>query len=66
MKQLTQTIRIARSRHTGQPIKEELNTVYGYYATIQFLSDDEYKKLMLEPTYTGPMHEAEKEYNALR
>jgi hypothetical protein len=62
MKQLSQTIRIRRSPHTGVPIVEELNTVYGYYATIRFLNEAEYKKQMLLPTYDGPIHEAEKQH----
>ncbi|HVJ70552.1 MAG TPA: hypothetical protein VM531_03425 [Sphingomicrobium sp.] len=61
----SQTRRIARSRHTGEWIVEELNTVYGYWATIARRSDLTkvwIEKLLNRPTYLGPKHEAEIEH----
>ncbi len=62
--QLSQTTRVTRSRHTGRPILQELNTVYGYYATARFLDEDEYDALRSESPYDGPLHEAELRYQA--
>lgn len=56
---LTQTTRVSRSRHTGRPLREELNTCYGYWATTHFLSEQEYEAERRKPAYTGPMHPAE-------
>lgn len=66
MRRLSQTIMICRSQHTGRPIMQELNTVYGYYATIRFLGEDEYTDLLKHPEYTGELHEAEIRYEANR
>lgn len=57
--QLSQTQRVNLSVHTKQPILEELNPVYGYYATIKTLTQAEYRGLLRAPTYTGPVHPAE-------
>lgn len=64
MKKISQTERVARSRHTGEPIFETLNTVYGYWGTVRYLSDAEFRAYMLPsvPEYTGPMHAAEKAF----
>lgn len=58
---LSQTSRVSRSRHTGRPILEELNTHYGYWATTRLLAEDEYAKYRAMPVYDGPMHEAEED-----
>lgn len=60
--QFSQTRRVARSRHTGEWIVEELNTVYGYWATIARLLNypKHYTETLLNrPTYLGPKHEAQ-------
>lgn len=62
MKMLSQTRRINRSKHTGRPILEELNKVYGYWATSRLLTEAEYEAIMTHrPGYVGPMHPAEEE-----
>lgn len=64
MRQLSQTMMVLRSPHTGRPIQRELNTVYGYYATAKFLSETEYAEMLKQPAYVGPVHEAEKRHRA--
>lgn len=62
LNQYSQTRRVTRSRHTGEWIVEELNTVYGYWATIARRADLQkhwIEALLNRPTYTGPTHEAE-------
>ena len=61
----SQTRMVTRSRHTGEWIVQELNTVYGYWATIARrcdLTEDWICKLLARPTYLGPKHEAELKY----
>lgn len=65
--QISQTQRIARSRHTGEWILEELNTVYGYYATIRRQKDmtqAEIDGYLQMPTYDGPKHPAQERYDS--
>jgi hypothetical protein len=60
--QLTQTTRVTRSRHTGEPVLQTLNTEYGYYSGGRKLSEEEAAKLAAQPPYTGEKHPAEVEY----
>jgi hypothetical protein len=64
-KQLSPTMRVTKSRYTGQPILEQLNTVYGYYATVRSLSDEDYQHYMssIWIEYDGPIHPAEERHN---
>lgn len=60
--QFSQHLRIARSRHTGEWIVEELNDVYGYWATIRgggtrYAIPQPIVDFMLGlPAYEGPLH----------
>jgi hypothetical protein len=60
--QINQTQRVRRAY--GSAILEQLNTVYGYYATARTLSETEFAELLAQPTYTGPVHEAEARHDA--
>ena len=59
MYMLSQTARVNTSKWTGNPIYEELNTCYGYWATSRRLTEKEYKEYLKLPEYRGSIHKAE-------
>jgi hypothetical protein len=68
--QFSETQMITRSRHTGWWIVQELNTVYGYWATARggkpgtqyALPQDEVDRLLDLPAFTGPLHPADEKF----
>lgn len=66
MNRFSKDLRIARSRHTGEWIVEQVNSVYGYWATIRRHVPDDVAKFLSElPAYKGEQYEAETRYRSL-
>lgn len=57
--------RVARSRHTGEWIIEQVNSAYGYWATVRRHVPEEAATFLLQmPEYKGEEYEAERVYRS--
>jgi hypothetical protein len=49
---ISKTQAVCRSAHTGRPILQELNPLYGYWATVRLLTEEEYSQFKSLPEYS--------------